>query len=242
MNTRSQPTLSFLAALGVTLAVTLTALWSAPPVLAAEAAEPAAATGGKSATAGLAAMAPQLSIAVDNGRTTAAAGDKLTYTIAVQNLGTADIADLHVSQSVPAGLKFTSADSAGKAKAGGINWKLDLDAAGETKVHSTMTVLDTPPELLRMATVACASTSAGDPPIVCASHSDQLPAGASAAAAAAEGTAPESDGLDPWYLALGVGLLVAALAVVLVTRRRRSLQLARTERGRAARDQTDGDT
>lgn len=86
-----------------------------------------------------------------------------------------------------------------------------------------MTVLDTLPELLRMATVACASTSAGDPPIVCASHSDQLPAGASAAAAAAESTAPESDGLGPWYLALGVGLLLAALAVVLVTRRRRSL-------------------
>lgn len=106
-------TLSFLAALGVTLAVTLTALWSAAPVLAAEAAP---AIGGRTATAGLAAIAPQLSIAVDNGRTTAAAGDKLTYTIAVHNLGTADIADLHVSQSMPTGLKFTSADSAGKGE------------------------------------------------------------------------------------------------------------------------------
>jgi uncharacterized repeat protein (TIGR01451 family) len=206
MNAHHHPTHSLRAVLGVTLGVTVAAVLSAPPVLA-----------------GPVPIAPQLSIAVDNGHTTAAAGDTLTYTISVQNLGTADVADLHVTQSMPAGLKFTSADSAGKPKAGGVNWKLDLKAAGHTKVHSTMTVLDTPPELLRMATVACASTSADDPPIVCASHSDQLPAGAATEAASARSAAPGPDGLNPWYLALGLGLVVAALVVVLVIRRRRKL-------------------
>jgi uncharacterized repeat protein (TIGR01451 family) len=205
MKAHNQP---ILATLGVTLGVTVAALLAAPPVLAAPAP-----------------VAPQLSIAVDNGHTTAAAGDTLTYTISVQNLGTTDVADLHVTQSMPAGLKFTSADSAGKPKAGGVNWTLDLKAAGHTKVHSTMTVMDTPPELLRMATVACASTSAGDPPIVCASHSDQLPAGAAEEAASARSAAPGSDGLNPWYLALGLCLVVAALVVVLIIRRRRAQRL-----------------
>ncbi len=208
MNAQHKPTRSFLAVLGVTLGVTVAALFAAPPVLA-----------------GPAPVAPQLSIAVDNGHTTAAAGDTLNYTISVQNLGTTDVADLHVTQSMPAGLKFRSADSAGKPKAGGVNWTLDLKAAGHTKVHSTMTVLDTPPELLRMATVACASTSADDPPIVCASHSDQLPAGAAAETASARNAAPGADGLDPWYLALGLSLVVAALVVVLIIRRRRAQRI-----------------
>jgi len=228
MNAHNQPTRSLLATLSVALSVTLAALLSAPPILAAEAADPAAAIDGISATERLESIAPQLSIAVDNGHTTAAAGDRLTYTISVQNLGTAEVADLHVTQSMPTGLKFVSADSAGTAKAGSVHWTLDLKTAGETKVHSTMTVADTPRELLRMATVACASTSADDPPIVCASHSDQLPAGAAAEAASARSAAPSPDGLNPWYLALGLGVIVAALIVVLVIRRRRTLQSTQT--------------
>jgi uncharacterized repeat protein (TIGR01451 family) len=214
MTVHNQPNRSLLAVLGVALGVTVAAL-AAPTALAAG--------GTSAATQGLPSSAPQLSIAVDNGHTTATAGDTLTYTISVQNLGTAGVAHLHVTQSMPAGLKFKSADSAGKATAGSVSWTLDLKTAGETKVHSTMTVLDTPPELLRMATVACASTSADDPPIVCAAHSDQLPAGVSAAAAARESTAPGSDGIDPRLLSLGIAaaaLVVAALVVVLVRRRR----------------------
>jgi uncharacterized repeat protein (TIGR01451 family) len=224
MKAHNQPTHSLLAVLGVALGVTMAALLSTPPVLAAEATDTAPAIGARSATEGLASSAPQLSIAVDNGHTTAAAGDRLTYTISVQNLGTADVTDLHVTQSMPAGLKFKSADSAGKPKAESVNWTLDLKAADEIKVHSTMTVANTPRELLRMATVACASTSADDPPVVCASHSDQLPAGAAAEAASARSAAPGSEGLNPWYLALGLGLVVAALVVVVVIRRRRTLQ------------------
>jgi len=240
MNAHNQPTRSLLGTLSVALGVTLATLLSAPPILATETADPAAAIDGRPATERLASSAPQLSIAVDNGHTTTTTGDTLTYTISVKNLGTADVADLHITQSMPAELEFKKADSAGTTKTGRVHWTLDLKTAGETKVRSTMTVLDTPPELLRMATVACASTSADNPPIVCASHSDQLPAGAAAAATTAEGTAPSSGGLNQWYLALG--LLVAALVVVLMMRRRRTLQPAQAERSRTAHDQTDGGT
>ena len=192
---------------GVALAVLLTA---APAWAAGKGAEPAATE-----------PAPQLSIAVDNGRTSAAAGDTLDYAITIRNLGTTDVAGLTVTQSMPAGLSLKSADSAGTEQAGGVGWTIDLAAAGEAVLHSTMAVTDTPPELLRLATVACASMSAGGPPIVCASHSDQLPAGASAEAAAAAAAAPSS-GLLQWYVAGGIAVVLVAVSVVVVVVRRRT--------------------
>lgn len=159
--------------------------------------------------------APQLSIAVDNGRTSTAAGETLDYAITIRNLGTAGVKDLRVTQTMPAGLSLEKADAAGAERAGSVGWTLDLAAAGQVVVHSTMTVADTPPELLRLATVACASMSVTGPPIVCAAHSDQLPAGAAAEAAAQNPPA----GPVGWYVAGGIGLLAAA-SLVLVLRRR----------------------
>jgi hypothetical protein len=68
--------------------------------------------------------------------------------------------------------------------------------------------------------VACASLSAAAP-IVCATHSDQLPAGAEADAAARTATTSEPAGHRAWWLA-GVGVLVvAALGGGVLTRQRR---------------------
>jgi uncharacterized repeat protein (TIGR01451 family) len=163
--------------------------------------------------------APQLSIAVDNGKTSTTTGDTLDYAITIRNLGTADVAGLKVTQTMPAGLTFKTADAAGTEKTGGIGWTVDVATAGEAVLHSTMAVTDTPPELLRLATVACASMSADGPPIVCASHSDQLPAGASAVAAAAAAAAPPSS-LLPWYVAGGIAVVLIAVLIVVVLRRR----------------------
>jgi cell wall-associated NlpC family hydrolase len=178
--------------------------------------------------------APQLSIAVDNGHTSTAAGDSLDTAITVRNLGTAEVAGLRVTQTMPPGLTFESADAAGAAGPDGVSWTVDLAPTSETVVRSTMTVSDTPPDLLRLATVACAATSGDGPPIVCASDSDQLPAGAAAEAAlAADGSAAAADAASAvqlrWYLAGGAVLVVAAVAVLLlIRRRRRALHIART--------------
>lgn len=208
MSTTRHPGPPLRRAAGVLVGVALAVLLTAAPAWAA----------GKGAERD-AKPAPQLNIAVDNGRTSAAAGDTLDYAITIRNLGTTDVADLRVTQSMPAGLSFESADSAGTEQAGGVGWTLDLAVAGEVVLHSTMAVTDTPPELLRLATVACASMSADGPPIVCASHSDQLPAGASAAAAAAAAEAPPS-GLLPWYVPGGIVVVLIAVSVVVVVRRR----------------------
>jgi hypothetical protein len=91
----------------------------------------------------------------------------------------------------------------------------------------------TPGELLRLATVACAATAPDDTPLVCASHSDELPAGAEAArsAQAAAGAAahtPETvseagrPGTAWWWWLGGIAVVVVlavAAALVLVRRR-----------------------
>ena len=169
------------------------------------------------------APAPQLSIAVDDGHPSAAAGDTLTYAITVRNLGSTPVTGLHVTQSVPSGLTFGSADSAGQATPGTVAWVVDLDATGTATLHTTMSVSATPKELLRLATVACASVSATAPPIVCASDSDLLPAGRQSAATktTTRSGGHATSGARGWFIG-GAIVVVAALAVaVLVLRRRR---------------------
>lgn len=114
-------------------------------------------------------------------------------------------------------------------KADKVSWSLDLSPSGETTVHTTMNVSTTPTDLLRLAPVACATVTADGPPIVCASHSDQLPAGAEADAAKAtsqSGEATASTGRTWWYLGAAV-LIALALGVVATTliRRRRAADL-----------------
>jgi uncharacterized repeat protein (TIGR01451 family) len=169
---------------------------------------------------------PQLSIAVDNGSTAARSGDKLGYTITVTNQGPQKVKGLRVSQTVPAGASVVSADADGDEAKGKISWKVDLAAADQVTVHTTMALGSTPESALRLATVACAQVSARGPALVCASDSDQLPAGAAVEAAQASAVAAPSgwlDGPTPWY-AGGVAALVLVLsgALLLVRRHRQA--------------------
>ena len=170
---------------------------------------------------------PQLSIAVDNGRTSAAVGEAFTYTITAVNLGTTNIPGLVVTQTVPTGLTFGSADAGGTANSDTVTWNIDLKATESSTFHTTMSVVATPADLLRLATVACASLTPGGSPIVCASDSDQLPAGAAAessqaaAAAAADTAAATSTGAGPswWWIGGAIGLVVlVALAMGIIVR------------------------
>jgi uncharacterized repeat protein (TIGR01451 family) len=160
---------------------------------------------------------PQLSITIDDGRTTATAGTRLTYTITVQNLSGTDITGLGVTQSVPPGSALELADSSGGVQAGYVRWSVNLGATVKTALHSTVAVYDTSPDLLRLTSVACAGTAADAPPIVCATHSDQLPVGAAAHTATSAGTAAHA---GRWYLIGGLVMLsVAALMALLLCRR-----------------------
>jgi hypothetical protein len=96
---------------------------------------------------------------------------------------------------------------------------VNLKATAKEVLHSTMSVYDTPPDLLRLASVACASTADGARPVVCATHSDQLPAGAAVAAAR---TTTASGAHAGWWLFIGglVMLSVAALMALVLRRRK----------------------
>jgi uncharacterized repeat protein (TIGR01451 family) len=168
--------------------------------------------------------APQLSIAISDGAEEAAAGDELRYTIDVENLGTTDAFDLTITQTVPEGLTFSSADNGGGLEASAVRWGIQLKAGESTTLVTTMTVGETPAELLRLATVACALPTPTDPPIVCASDSDILPAGI-AAEEAGEAVADGGADVRGWITAASVAggaVVVVAVVVVLLIRRRRN--------------------
>ncbi|MEV4628319.1 hypothetical protein AB0J90_18810 [Micromonospora sp. NPDC049523] len=192
------------------------------------AAVPVAPRTGVAPTPTVDAVQPLLSIAIDNGRTSAAAGDELTYKITIRNLGTTEAKGIEISQSLPTGLTFTSADNGGTAHAGRVVWPTDLKTGQEATFTTVARVGQTPDELLRLATVACAATDGAEKPLVCATHSDLLPAGA-AAIRTTEGKA-----IAPWirYGAAAAALAVLALvATVVVRRRRRRLLRSRPDAG-----------
>jgi uncharacterized repeat protein (TIGR01451 family) len=147
---------------------------------------------------------PLLSIAIDNGRTSAAAGDELTYKITIRNLGTTEAERLEISQSLPAGLTFVSADNGGTAGAGRVTWPVDLKTGQEATFTTVARLGQTPAELHRLARVACATADGAEKPLVCATHSDLLPAGAAART---------GEKATPW---LRYGLAAAALVVLVL--------------------------
>ncbi|WP_326556719.1 hypothetical protein [Micromonospora sp. NBC_01796] len=188
---------------------------------------PAAPRTGVAPTPTVDAEQPLLSIAIDNGRTSAAAGDELTYKITIRNLGTTEAKGLEISQSLPAGLTFAAADNGGTADADRVVWPTDLKTGQEATFTTVARLGQTPDELLRLATVACATADGAEKPLVCATHSDLLPAGAVA-------TRTEEKAVTPWmrYGAAAAALAVLALVTtVLLRRRRRRLLAARPEAG-----------
>lgn len=214
---RASRTTGLLAALG---AVVLAALVWASPAAAHAAPDP-----------------PQLSIAVDDGRGSAGPSDTLDYTTRVTNLGTRTVEDLIITQTVPDGAALESTDPEATEKARTVSWSVDVEPGRTATVRTTVAVAKSLPDgLLRFATVACARTSARSAPLVCASDSDQLPAGAAAdeqrQTLEQEVTADAGWWPLPGAPVLGGLVLGAAIAALLILRRRdRDLHLDAARRG-----------
>lgn len=165
---------------------------------------------------------PQLSIAVADGRESVVAGDRLGYTVTVRNLGSTNLTGLQVSQTVPAGAVVKSVDSAGVAGHGAIRWRVRVKPAATVVLHATMAVGETPPDLLRLASVACATIGGDGRPIVCATHSDELPAGAAEAAGSSGMTTVTMTARQGWwYAAAGITVLLLGFLVAMVLRLRK---------------------
>jgi uncharacterized repeat protein (TIGR01451 family) len=166
-----------------------------------------------------AASGPQLSIAVTDGRTSVQEGDQLTYTVQLHNIGRHDVRRLRLVQTLPAGLRLISATRRPATRPGSLTWRISLPAGHTSTFRVTGRVGHTPGQLLRLATVVCASAGPSTRPIVCGAHSDELPAGA-VAAAASERTRREV--LRPAAAGL-VLLLIISVTWLLIRRRRRRI-------------------
>lgn len=163
---------------------------------------------------------PQLSIAIDDSQLSAAVGETRTYTITVTNLADKAAHGIHVTQTAPPGHHVDPVSSSATRAAGTVTWVRDVKAGGTVTLRSTMLVVATPDQVLRLAAVACAAPSAKAPPLVCATDSDQLPAGAAAASAQPEATA--SDPLiPPWGYLAGAAIVLPVAAWLLLRLRRR---------------------
>ncbi len=171
---------------------------------------------------------PQLSIAIDDGRPSARDGDRLTYVITVRNLGAAAAPGLAVSQSIPSGLTVSSADHGGTVHGGQIMWTVTVKPGETAKLTSIGTLGATGPQLLRLASVACAAPRAGQRATVCATDSDLLPAGAAATAP----RRPASASRLPWVISGAVAAVLVTAAAFVVIRRRRKPLAPPARRGR----------
>ncbi len=168
-----------------------------------------------------AAHAPQLSIGVSDGRQHVQAGDLVTYAVKIHNIGKRNVPRLRIVQMLPVNMKLISATRHPAMHAGQLTWRLSLPARHTDTFRVVGRVGRTPGQLLRLATIACADIGASSRPVVCAAHSDELPAGAVAAAHAShDGAAGSKSGyLRP--LAAALILAVVAGGSWLIFRRNR---------------------
>ena len=171
---------------------------------------------------------PGLRISIGDGRTTVQAGDRLTYTVLVQNSGARRSPPLKITQTLPPGLRFVSASRHGVAKAGSVTWHADHLPAGAKDTFSLQAqVTRSAARQSRLAAVACAALAGSRTPIVCAAHLDRLP-GAPAAASGRRATTAAST--LPSY-AIGVLAVLAAAVLVILSGLRVRVRVRRRRAG-----------
>jgi uncharacterized repeat protein (TIGR01451 family) len=168
---------------------------------------------------------PGLRISIGDGRTTAQAGDRLTYTVLVQNSGARRTPPLKITQTLPPGLRLVSASRHGVARAGSVTWHADLPAGGKDTFSLQAQVTRSAARQSRLAAVACAALAGSRTPIVCAAHLDRLP-GAPAAAPGRRAATPAARTLPSYAVGVLAVLAAGVLAIVaglrLRVRRRRA--------------------
>jgi uncharacterized repeat protein (TIGR01451 family) len=154
---------------------------------------------------------PGLRISIGDGRTAVQAGDRITYTVLVQNSGARRSPPLKITQTLPPGLRFVSASRHGAAEAGSVIWHADLPAGGKDTFSLQAQVTRSAAQQSRLAAVACAALAGSRTPIVCAAHLDRLPGVPAAASGRRAATATAST--LPSY---AIGVLAVLAAAVLV--------------------------
>jgi uncharacterized repeat protein (TIGR01451 family) len=213
---RASPAVRVLLASSIVGLVALgtTAAASPPPTPTPSPARTPAATG-----------SPQLNIVVTDNQTAAKMGDRLTYQTTVRNTGSNEARNLLLTQTASPGLKIATATQDGIVQGNKVSWQVTVKPGASASRGITVIVTQSPVDLLRLASIACASSGAGKAPIVCASDLDKLPAAevASGTTLESKSASTHSDNGKFWYAggAIAVAVLVGG-ALGLRHRRRKA--------------------
>src|SRR5205823_3459104 len=105
--------------------------------------------------------AADLSITKSDSPDPVLAGNDLTYTIQVTNAGPSFARNVSISDAVPAGTSFVSADNGGTNTAGTVTWNLGDLGLASTTVHLTVHV--DPSRLADLSNTASVSSTTADP-------------------------------------------------------------------------------
>lgn len=150
------------ACLGTAAAAAVLAAWSAVPASGSSLPPP---------------TRPALAIKVDNGSMTTKPGQEHTYTVLLRNLGSTDLRDVTLTETLPAGVVLL--DPGGGAVAAGadtqVTWTVDLPT-GQQLVRSVEARVDRLPDDNGVASTACARLGDSSVPVVCSTDVDRLPA------------------------------------------------------------------
>src|SRR4051812_15022093 len=105
--------------------------------------------------------AADLSITKSDSPDPVTAGNNLSYTITVTNTGPSVARNVSISDPVPAGTSFVSADSGGTNSAGTVTWSVGDLGLTSTTVH--MTVHVAPDRLANLSNTASVASTTTDP-------------------------------------------------------------------------------
>ncbi len=132
-----------------------------------------------------------LRIAASDSVDPVVAGDDLTYTLVVTNDGPSDATNVVVTDAVPTGTSFVSADGGGAEAAGTVTWTLGTIASGGT-VTLHVTVHVHPDRTAALSMTADVSSDVADP-----DASNDSATEPTAVAGSADLAITKSDGADP---------------------------------------------
>jgi uncharacterized repeat protein (TIGR01451 family) len=88
--------------------------------------------------------APDLTITKDDGENVVLAGDTLTYTLVIANVGNQNATGVLVEDTLPLALNFVSASNGGTLSAGVVSWPLFDLAASQTVTYTLITTVADP--------------------------------------------------------------------------------------------------
>lgn len=161
---------------------------------------------------------PALSIKVDDDTTKTKAKQVHTYTVKLRNLGSTNLRQMVLTETLPVGMSLISATDGGALNGadGQIVWTVDV-LVGQEVTRTIKARVDKLPAGHGIASTACARLAGSNVPVVCSTDLDQLPTEAELAAAA---------GTTATLYGITASLLVAGGGAWYVRRRRKNATAA----------------